>query len=142
MPERLVPLKVLTPEGFAPYGRLLRLPPETTEAFHEVIKLDSPGWLLAYSKFSNRTLEKLGLHPNTKESFQPIAGVTVFCAAPQDRPEEIEAFLLDQPIVIHENVWHGMIALSPVSEVKIAENQGVIGKGHRLDPPIGVYVGR
>lgn len=142
MTTRLVPIRTLSPESFAPFGRLLRLPPDTPEGFHEVVEMRSDGWLVAYSKFSNRDLPKLGLHPNSKECFHPIAGAIAFLAAPEKDPEAIEAFLLDQPLLLNENVWHGMIALSPVCEVKIAENRGTLGRWHPLDPPIRIAAAR
>ena len=85
-----------------------------------------------------RELRQIGHHPNTKESFEPVAGVAAICVAALDSPDDLRAFVLDRPVVVNASVWHGLIALSAEAIVKIAENRQVTGVNRPLDRPLRV----
>jgi ureidoglycolate hydrolase len=122
-------------DSFAPYGLIIGLNPDATESFQVVLaEEDVPGWRIAVSNLTNkRTVKSLGLHPNTRESFEPLSGIAVIVVATKDEPDNIQAFLLDKPICLFKDTWHQLIALSETASVKIMENaNGIESKGHNL----------
>jgi ureidoglycolate hydrolase len=141
-----VEIKPLDAASFAPYGTLLEIakPDENAAAegrneFKVVDESDNAdGWRLAVQIVRGRELRQIGHHPNTKETFEPVAGVAVICVAELETPDQLEAFVLDRPVVVNANVWHGLIALSREAIVKIAENRHVTGVNQLLDRPLRV----
>jgi ureidoglycolate hydrolase len=71
-----IQLQNITEESFAPYGTIIALNPDSTERFQVVLaEEDVPGWRIAVSNLTNkRTVKSLGMHPNTRESFEPSFG--------------------------------------------------------------------
>jgi ureidoglycolate hydrolase len=144
-----VEIKALEAASFAPYGKVLEivqpdaaLAEEGRNEFKVVDESDNAdGWRLAVQIVRGRELRQLGHHPNTKETFEPVSGVAVICVAAFESPEQIEAFVLDRPVVVNAKVWHGMIALSREAVVKIAENREVVGVNQVLPRPLRVVLG-
>lgn len=136
-----VPLQIITEETFAPYGTIIALNPEKTDSFQVVLaEEDVPGWRIAVSNLTNkRTVQTLGLHPNTRESFEPLSGTAVIVVAVQEEPDQIQAFLLDKPICLFKNTWHHLIALSETASVKIMENaRDIESKHHTLEQELKI----
>jgi ureidoglycolate hydrolase len=144
-----VEIKALEAASFARYGKVLEiaqpdaaLAAEGRNEFKIVDESDNAdGWRLAVQLVRGRELRQLGHHPNTKETFEPVSGVAVICVAAFESPEQIEAFVLDRPVVVNAKVWHGMIALSRGAVVKIAENREVVGINQVLPRPLRVVLG-
>jgi len=128
---RTYPIQHLTREAFAPYGVILGHYHEQ-DGYEIVATIESTGWLWALKTFGNQGLERIDCHPDTRESFEPVWGTSVLVVAPPDRPADLQAFLLDQPVLLNERVWHGLIALSAEARVKITENRQVTGIPHPL----------
>lgn len=127
------PIRVLTPEAFAPYGRVLELPPDAPDGFHVLLdQPDAPGWAFAITQVTRRYIDVLGAHPNTKETFEPFQGVALIAVARPDQPDTFEVFLLDRPVCVNEDVWHANCALSAVALLKTTENTQVVGVTHEL----------
>ena len=147
MPTTIV-IKNLDAASFAPFGKIIENPaPDAALAsshqneFQVVDSSDnSDGWRLATIIVRERSLSRMGHHPNTKESFEPVTGVAVICVAPFEDSSKVEAFLLDRPVLVNASVWHGMIALSREAVVKIAENREVIGVNVTLEHPLHARV--
>ncbi|MEW5894576.1 MAG: GAF domain-containing protein [Candidatus Omnitrophota bacterium] len=53
-------------------------------------------------------------------------------------PEEMTFFRLDAPVIVFKGVWHGVISLTPETELKITENLNVSSRVHKLGKRIGV----
>ena len=130
--------KLLTAEAFEPYGELvdhLSMEPVLEKPGHTEWWWypDGPGDLSALGgeghigtvRFWRREfiLDELEHHPNTKQSFVNLEGVSIAIAAPTDvfvsgeaNVDLIEAFILDGPktITYDIDVWH--IAPFPVTE--------------------------
>ncbi|MFD1861509.1 ureidoglycolate lyase [Planococcus chinensis] len=133
------PIKRITVENFSKYGGVLGEGGETgfKVFFDEDEKV---GWRLAVSTFENTTIKKLARHPNTVESFSPLQGVSVFCVADSEVPGEVDAFLLDRPIYIRKNIWHGTMALTEQAVLSICENSYVESEEYELENPFEVLV--
>lgn len=137
----LLPIEHLTQEAFAPYGDVVA--PNGDDRF--VVHVAEPhekGWRFARSKVARGPVTLLSRHETTRESFVPLAGTTVIVVAERDTPERMRAFLLDQGVVIHKDVWHQTVALSERSYLAISENHDVGQDDHVLDVPLTVGLGR
>jgi ureidoglycolate hydrolase len=131
MPCMHYPIRHLTREAFAAYGTILGHY-QTTDGYESVVTVESTGWMWAIKTFHNASIDQIDSHPDTKESFEPVWGTSLLVVAPPDAPERIEVFLLDEPVLLNERVWHGLIALSAQARVKITENREVTGVPHSL----------
>jgi len=125
-------VKVLTPKNFKKYGRILIPTSEESKGkenqpvnYLVLEKAVSKGWVMAYYSLSKRFTDIMENHPNTKETFEPISGVSILTVACGQTPESPEAFLLDKPVVLNEDVWHDVLALSENATMRINENTEV-----------------
>jgi ureidoglycolate hydrolase len=94
------------------------------------------GWRIGYLIFHPAPVDSLERHPGSMETFEPVSGATVILVAEQGSPDKIEAFLLDKPVCVAKNVWHGVRVLSEKAEIKITENYEVESVIHKLKKPI------
>jgi ureidoglycolate hydrolase len=141
-----VEVRALDAKGFAPYGKVLEIaePDQAmaAEGRNEFKVVDESengdGWRLAVQIVRGRELVQVGHHPSSKETFEPVSGVAVICVAPFEEPERLEAFVLDQPVVVNAKVWHGLVALSREAVVKISENRVMTGTNQKLAKPLRV----
>ena len=103
---------------------------------------NAEGWRIAISQLKRSKIAKLGLHPNTRESFEPLSGISLLNSSCKegDTRSNIEVFLLDQPVCLHKNIWHATAALSLSSLIKITENNHVESMEYVLDAPLDFYV--
>ncbi len=134
-------IKYPTKTNFKKYGMILESTKKTrssdSKTQYEVLTgSKSEGWLLAYLVVRNRSSKSIQQHPTSKESFEPVKGVCLLIVAPVKAPKNLEIFVLDKPIVLHEGVWHDVVALSEEAEVKIAENMGVTSKTIYFKKPL------
>jgi ureidoglycolate hydrolase len=130
------PIQNLSRESFAPYGTILGHY-RTSDGYEPVVTVESTGWIWAIKTFHNKTIDRIDSHPDTKESFEPVWGTSLLVVAPPDAPDQIEIFVLDEPVLLDEHVWHGLIALSAQVRVKITENREVTGIPHPLGFDLG-----
>ncbi|MBX6770418.1 MAG: ureidoglycolate lyase [Chloroflexi bacterium] len=147
--SRVLPLRTIDPESFAPYGDILALDrpdPERLERgqseFRIITRSEDPtGWRLAILVVRNREISRLEHHPTTLESFEPVSGLAVLFVAPPENPEAVEAFVLDQPVCLRKGVWHDVLALTREATIKIAENLHVTSEYHPLPAPLRPLLG-
>jgi ureidoglycolate hydrolase len=128
MSNMLISLEPLSKEEFMPYGIVTDFNEDSKtleSTFHVYLKMATPGWAIAKSVVRHRSIDKIAQHPTTKEAFIPLSGVGAIVVASPEKPDELRAFVLDRPIIIHENVWHVTIALSAVAEFQVIENPEV-----------------
>jgi ureidoglycolate hydrolase len=102
------------------------------EGYEPLVTVESRGWIWAVLTFRRKTIPRIECHPTSKESFEPVFGTMLIVLAPPEEPDDIEVFLLDQAVMLHEGVWHEVMALSDVARVKITENNDVTSKYHDL----------
>ena len=134
-------IEIITAESFKPYGDVIAHDSRNANGFQVV--LDEPrevGWRIAVSRIAAKSVDRIARHPNSRESFEPMEGVTLMCLAAPDRPADCRIFLLDKPVCLFKNVWHATLCLSETSLVKITENSVVDSEYFNLPAPLRVAV--
>jgi ureidoglycolate hydrolase len=126
--ELQIPIVPLNRDSFRPYGRIIEYPNQekkgkTKNLWRIVWKEDKPsGWRIAYLVVRDQSIRRLERHPQSDESFEPVKGKSVFLVSRQKNPKSIKGFVLNKPLVLKKNIWHGLITLSDETEIKITEN--------------------
>lgn len=115
-------IKSITREKFEPFGTVMEFPENFEENFYIVDTEENQPWRVAVFRYSNKGIKVIEHHPTSKESFEPLKGITVLLVAQNGTPEEYEAFVLDKPVCLKKRIWHQVLALTPEAEVKITEN--------------------
>lgn len=134
------PLEYVTRESFAPFGSVIEFPGEVKEQFWIVETEEKEPWRIAVFRYANRSVERLECHPFSKESFEPLSGLTVLIVAEQDKPQEYHAFLLDQPVCLKKGIWHQVLSLTEEAQVKITENLEVSSEFYDLEQRVSIGV--
>ncbi len=135
--------ETLTPEAFAPYGKIIDWTADlesTDQRFHVLLRSAEPtGWRLAVSKVTAHNTQTMANHPDTWELFAPLRGMAVLLvAAPGPlREETVRAFVLDRPACVAPGVWHSNIMLHEPATILIAENLEVTSASAQLSRPVG-----
>lgn len=129
-------IKNITADSFAKYGTVLEFTANMYDGWEILVKAENTGWRIALLEFSRKSTDVLENHPASKESFEPLKGMALLLAAENHSPEDFEAFLLDKPVCLNEGVWHQVISLSEVTQVKITENLEVTCEYHKLKSPV------
>lgn len=115
----------ITREAFEPFGTVLEFPEGFEGNFRIVDTEEEKPWRVAVFRYSNKEIKKIENHPYSKESFEPLKGLTVLLVAEHDTPEDYRAFVLDKPVCLKKGIWHQTLSLTPEAEVKITENLDV-----------------
>jgi ureidoglycolate hydrolase len=131
-------LRILTRDSFEPFGTILEWDFEHSESSFQVLvrEAEAPGWQIAISKPSAGPVTVLGLHPDTRESFEPLSGCALLLVAEKDSPEKVTAFVLNKPVCLFKDVWHATMALTKETLLKITENSEVSSQQYALSQPI------
>ena len=122
----------ITPEAFARYGDVIALKPTSIDGWEVVVRVSDKGWRIAVLEFSRKATGELEKHSDSRESFEPLKGVALLLVSVDAEPENFEVFLLDQPVCLYAGIWHQIISISEVSQVKITENLEVSCVYHQL----------
>jgi len=134
-------IKNITPESFSKFGYVISHDSDKEENFQIVLREEySPGWRIAVNKVTNKIVSKFGRHPDSMESFEPYKGIALICLAATETPEDYEVFLLDKPVCLFKNIWHGTLSLSEVSYLKITENLDVSSESYLLAKEVAIEV--
>ena len=91
---------------------------------------------IATYKINDKTAQRLECHNESLESFEPLDGLGLLLVAMHDKPEAIQAFILDTPVCLHKGVWHQLLAITDDVTVKIMENLEVSSDFFILEPPL------
>ncbi|MFH2144614.1 MAG: ureidoglycolate lyase [Candidatus Omnitrophota bacterium] len=83
------------------------------------------GWRIAYLIVREKRIDRLERHPYSMESFEPVKGKSILYVSTPKKPRDIQAFILDKPIVLKKGIWHGIVAVGRQAHVKITENNTV-----------------
>jgi len=131
----------LSEAAFQLYGTVIEYDETTAERFQVIVEEPGvEGWRIALSQVTRGKIVKLGLHPNTRESFEPLNGVSLIIVAKKETPQELEVFLLDQPVCLYKDIWHATASLSIRSLIKITENNHVESMEYILNSPLDFCV--
>jgi ureidoglycolate hydrolase len=136
-----VPIESVSVAAFKPFGKVLEFLPGDTGNFYIVDTETEKPWRVAVFRYSNKEIQKIECHPSSKESFEPLQGITVLLVAEHETPENCHAFILDKPVVLKKGIWHQTLALTPEAQVKITENIEVESVFYTYDKPKQVYLG-
>ena len=128
-------------ETFLPYGEVLEFPAGIEETFCIITTEEKELWRLAVFRYTNKEIQRMECHPTSRESFEPLHGLTVLVVATHENPEEYEAFILDKPVCLKKGIWHQVLALTEEAQVKIVENLEVQSEFYDLGKAIHVLVG-
>lgn len=128
-------------ETFLPYGEVLEFPAGIEETFCIITTEEKESWRLAVFRYTNKEIQRMECHPTSRESFEPLHGLTVLVVATHENPEEYEAFILDKPVCLKKGIWHQVLALTEEAQVKIVENLEVKSEFYDLEKEIRVLVG-
>jgi ureidoglycolate hydrolase len=135
---KMIPIRRISKKAFAKYGTLLT-PPDKNKVFTVVCgDKDAAGWRIGVVIIGPDEVSQLEAHPESLETFEPVSGTSVLLVSETDKPDSIEAFLLDQGVLVNKNIWHGLSVLSERAEVKVTENFEVASVFHKLKKPIDV----
>ena len=128
-------------ETFLQYGEVLEFPAGIEETFFIITTEEKEPWRLAVFRYTNKEIQRMECHPTSRESFEPLHGLTVLVVATHENPEEYEAFILDKPVCLKKGIWHQVLALTEEAQVKIVENLEVQSEFYDLEKVIHVLVG-
>ena len=135
-------LKVTTlkKDSFEPFGKILGAgeTPDGEEKdwkFYVLVREPDSPWRIGYYVPKIKKLAKLERH-DSMESFEPVTGFCLLVVAGPDKPDEPVVFVLDKPVVLYKKIWHGILSLSDVVEIKITENLEVGTEFHRFRKPL------
>ena len=119
----MVNIETITSQSFAPFGTVLEFSENAPDPRFEVKVCEAQAnWRIAVFCVRCKTAARLECHPQSLESFTPIAGTGILlCAAPQT-PQEYHAFLLDKGVCLNKGVWHEVLTLSDTAYFEITEN--------------------
>ena len=94
----------ITREAFEPFGTDLEIPEGFEGNFRIVDTEEEKPWRVAVFRYSNKEIKKIENHPYSKESFEPLKGLTVLLVAEHDTPEDYRAFVLDKPVCLKKGI--------------------------------------
>jgi len=140
--KKAVPLESVSVQAFRPFGTVLEFLDGDTGNFYIADSDDHNPWRVAVFRYSNKEIRRIECHPSSKESFEPLHGITVLLVAEHDTPEDYHAFVLDKPVILKKGVWHQTLSLTPEATVKITENLEVESVFYSLEIPVRVFLGR
>jgi ureidoglycolate hydrolase len=123
-------IRRITQQSFRRFGTVIELSARKAsrgENLFRVVLRDAraAGWRIAYLVVRERMITRLERHPGTFESFEPVKGKCILFVARGSVPRRIEGFLLDRPVVLRKDVWHGVVACDREADIKITENASV-----------------
>ncbi|MBU1044640.1 MAG: ureidoglycolate lyase [Candidatus Omnitrophica bacterium] len=127
--KKIKPQKI-TKQSFKKYGSIIEWDGPENKAeknqFRIVIR-DSKvtGWRIAYLIVRKKKVDFLEQHPRSYESFEPIKGKSIIYVANKKNSKNIEAFILDKPIVLRKGLWHNVVTVGKEAHIKITENNDV-----------------
>ena len=68
-------------EAFAPFGNVLEFPEGFDGNFYIVDTDEKNPWRAAVFRYSNKEIQRIECHPTSKETFEPLEGLTVLLVA-------------------------------------------------------------
>lgn len=140
--KNIKPLKI-NKENFKKYGWIIQWEgfekkPENNQ-FRIVIRdRKVKGWRIAYLIVRNKQVDFLENHPDSYESFEPIKGKSIIYVSNNKIPQDLQAFILDQPVVLRKGLWHNVVTLGKEAHIKITENNKVKLVKYQLGYKLGV----
>ena len=124
-------VRTITREAFWPYGWVIEYPdkalqPRDKTLFTVILREKKKvGWRIGYLLQRDRQLRRLEQHPDSFETFEPVAGKTLLYVSDRKDKKHIVCFRLDPHVILKKGIWHDVVTLGKESEIKICENSDV-----------------
>jgi len=124
-------MKRISAANFRPFGRLIHYPGLEHKGRQRNlwrIVLAEPGargWRIAYLVLRDKRIRRMESHPESFESFEPVWGKSLLFVAKKKDIRAIKCFRLDRPVILKKGVWHGVVTVTPETQIKITENAQV-----------------
>ena len=134
-------LESISAKAFEPFGTVLEFPEGFEGNFFIVDTDENNPWRVAVFRYWNKEIQRIECHPTSKETFEPLSGVTVLIVAEHETPYDYHAFILDKPVCLKKGVWHQTLTLTDEASVKITENLEVESVFHDLAEPVRALIG-
>ena len=135
----------LTVPSFRRYGCIIEYPQKekkgTVRNLWRIVHTESAkvGWRIAYLVLRDKSVGRLECHPFSDESFEPVRGSALLFVAQERNPAVVQCFALDRAVILKKGIWHGVVTVTPETEIKITENARVVCRywplGYRLRHP-------
>ncbi len=132
----MIAIHSITKDNFGEYGTVVEFPEACREPFYIVDREEQNPWRLAVFRYTNKEISRLENHPTSKESFEPLLGITVLVVAAHETPEQYRGFILDKPVCLKKGIWHQVLSLTPEAQIKITENMEVNSEFYEFSKPI------
>lgn len=133
-----VPIENLGLEAFLRYGELIEVRrPDPGRAargedeYRTIARVPSNGWKIALHCVRTRWTDCLYAFDG-KRMLAPQQGVVLLCAAPPDKVQNVQIFLLDRPVVLNLGIPHCVLTLSGESWVQVCEDFEACSEMHKL----------
>ncbi len=134
-------INTITKDNFAKYGTIIDFTgKEENPSFEVIITSENDPWRIAMLRVEEREYTFLEKHPSSLETFEPVDGVCLLLVSLDTENSAYEYFLLDRPVCLNKDVWHGIVTLTDVSKVKITENLEVDTDFYYLNQPIQIVI--
>lgn len=137
----MIAVESITREKFAPFGSVIEFSADFQGEYEILETEEIKPWILAVYRYTRKSIRRIENHPTSMETFEPLTGVTVLLVAEHDTPENYKAFILDKPVCLKKGIWHQVLSLTPLAEVKITENKDVYSEYYDLPEEIRVWIG-
>lgn len=124
-------IQSLTAKSFQRYGKIIAYPKkEGKGAVRNLWRIvhtvpEPAGWRVAYLVLRDKSIGRMECHPDSDETFEPVTGQALFFVSRDKDLQAVECFRLDRPVILRRGIWHGLISLTPETEIKIIENNTV-----------------
>lgn len=135
----MINVESITKESFEQYGTIVEFPDSCNEDFYIVDTEEKAPWRVAVFRYRNKGIKVIENHPTSKESFEPLEGITILLVAKNENPEDYRVFVLDKPVCLKKGVWHQVLSLTPSAKVKITENLEVESEFYEFSKEIRIY---
>jgi ureidoglycolate hydrolase len=131
----------ISKDSFGKYGTIIDFTGRKDDPeFEIIISHKEDPWRIAMLRVKNKEFTFLEKHPSSLETFEPVEGMCLLLLSLKTRKSDYEVFLLDRPVCLNKEVWHGIVTLTDVSKVKITENLEVDTEYYNLDQPMQIFV--
>ncbi len=124
-------MQSLNKHNFRKYGTIIEYPDKAKKGpvrnLWRIVHAETArtGWRAAYLVLRDKTIKRLECHPDSDEAFVPVRGKALLFVTTEKDLGKIECFRIDKPFILNKGVWHGLISLTPETEIMIFENSQV-----------------
>ncbi|MGL5694898.1 MAG: ureidoglycolate lyase [Peptostreptococcaceae bacterium] len=130
----------ISKESFEKFGKVIEFSEDCNDRFEVIITDETNPWRIAVYRYDEKSVKRMENHPTSKESFEPLTGVTLLMVAENESPKNYKVFLLDKPVCLYEGIWHQVISLSDSASVKITENLEVNSEFYEFENEVRVRI--